>query len=794
MFKNYLLIAIRNLQRNKAFSAINILGLSLGLACCMLIYLYTLDEISYDRFHNQVEQIYRITADLQDPSGNKHQTGNTGLLPGPSFQRTIPAIETFVRYQSEYLTVRTNNELFNQDAAYADTNFFRVFTLPLLSGSARSALDDPRSVVLNESLAIKFFGRTDIVGQTLELKRGENFEPYQVSAVMKNAPQNSSLRPQLLLSMKATNQAENMSWGNFFLNTFIKLKPGSDPSAVAAQMNRVYVSESAEEMAGFKKEFGIEDKTRYGLQPFTSMHLDPVYRADNGLVGASNTMYSYILSGIAILILVIACINFINLTLGRAIRRSREIGIRKAVGGQRVQLVIQFLGEAMVLCTIAFLLGILLVILSLPYFNELANKQLSFSYLLDARLIIGYISLLAITALLAGFYPAIILSGFNPVQTLYGKGEMKGKSLLARGMVVFQFALATFLIIAVITMYSQFNFLRNYDLGYNDKGVIRISTGSMDKPKLDLFRHELMKHPEVQQVAADQGGFNMTIARVNGSTEMEFNFKYIDEHYFPLFKIPVIKGRNFSAALVTDTAESVIVNESFVKKAGWQDPIGQVVDFYYRNRKYKVIGVIRDYHYQSLTEVKGPQLFTANPEMRFHDVYVREEAHDPESVQQHLAAVFKTFFPLQPFTLHYKDQENLQAYEAESKWKQMITFGAVLTIIISCIGLLGLATITAQRRTKEIGVRKVLGASEAGIIRILTADFLRMVVLAVIIAFPLSAWGINQWLQGYPYRINLQWWMYGLAGILVVGVAILAIGWQTLQAAKNNPVTSLKSQ
>ncbi|MBC6489891.1 ABC transporter permease [Flavihumibacter stibioxidans] len=794
MIRNFILIAVRNLKRNLVFSAINIFGLSLGLACCMLIYLYTLDEVSFDRFHKNGPQLYRISVNLSNPEGKLHQFGYTGMMPGPAFKHSIPDVESYVRYQSEYLTVRNGNELFDQEAAYADETFFQLFSFPLVSGVPEKSLSDPQSVVLSASMAKKYFGSTNAVGKTLELKLGDTFQPYQVSAVMQDAPQNSSIKPQLLLPLKFAPSQNDKHWMNFFLHTFVLLKPGADIAKVETQMNRVFMAEAAEELAANKQNSGMEEKVHYGLQAFESMHLDTVYQADNGLVDASNPMYTYILSGIALLILVVACINFVNLTLGQALKRSREIGIRKAMGSQRSQLVTQFLGEALVLCSIAFLLAVGMVITVLPYFNTLANKALSFSYLLDAKLIFGYGLLLFATALLAGFYPALVLSGFNPVQTLYGKAVLSGRSLLAKGMVVFQFTLATFLIMAVITMYSQFNYLTNYNLGYNDKGVLSVNTERMDKQKLNLFRNELLKNSAIQQVAADQGGFQFSVAHINQGSNIEYNIRYIDEQYFPLFDIPVVKGRNFSSAMTTDTSESVIVNESFVKTAGWKDPIGQEVDFFWRNKKCKVIGVIRDYHFESLTEEMKPQLFTADPEMKFSNVYLRVAPGALGSAQAHLSSVFKSFFPAQAYNPRFKDQENLQAYEAEAKWKTMISMGAVLTIIISCIGLLGLATITAQKRTKEIGIRKVLGASVSGIVSMLTSDFLRMVGLAVLIGFPLAGWAIGQWLQNYPYRIEMKWWMYGLAGLLVMMVAFFTIGWQTLQAARSNPVKSLKSE
>ena len=793
MLKNYFLIGIRNLWRNKVFSAINIIGLSIGLACCMLIYLYTMDELSYDKFHANKENIYRITSTIVSPDGNKNESGITGMMPGPAFKNSIPEIESYVRIQNEGLTIRHNNEVYDQEAQYVDENFFRFFSFPLLSGSPTTVFNNLRSVVLSEELAIKYFGTRDAMGKILELKFGEDFEPFEVAGVAKTTPQNSSLKIKVLLPMKfAESRNKDTEWINFYLNTFVALKPGSNITAVENKFQQVFQREAAEQLKVNAEKYGFKEKVSFGLQPLLDMHLSTRFQAMNGLYDASNPVYSYILSAIAILILVIACINFVNLTIGRSLKRNREIGIRKCVGGQRSQLIVQFLGESFIVSVIAFGFALVLVNLVLPYFNTLANKALSFSYLFNIKLVLGYALLLCVTAFLAGFYPALVLSGFNPVKTLYGRETYGGKNYLSKGMVVFQFTLSTFLIIAVITIYTQFNYLTRYDLGYNDKGVAHVSAGRMDKAKLDVLRTELMKHPGIEKVAADQGGGWITGARINNGTDITFDYKYIDETYLPLFEIPVIMGRNFSYPI--DTANGVIVNESFVKKAGWKNPLEQEVDFFYHNRKMKVVGVIRDYHYASLNETIQPQLFTFHPSHSYNDVYLKISSGSLAGAQDHMLKTFKTFFPFRPYAVNFKEDENLAAYESEAKWKQIITMGAILTIVISSIGLLGLATIAAQKRTREIGIRKVLGASVYGIVRNLSLDFLKLVLVAALIAFPIAWWATNQWLENYPYRTEISWWIFISAGMLVTLIALMTIGFQAYSAALAKPVNSLKAE
>ncbi|ULQ54383.1 ABC transporter permease [Flavihumibacter fluvii] len=795
MLKNYFRVALRNLWRNKIFSGINIAGLSVGLACCMLILLYLKDEVSFDRFHKNQAQIYRITSEISSPDGKVNKSGITGMMPGPEFKASIPEIESFVRLQGNGYTIKHNNEIYDQPVLVVDDNFFSVFSFPLVEGSAADALKEMHTVVLTEATAKKYFGNKKAVGQVLNLKNGDNFEPFVVSAVAKNIPQNSSIQFEMLVPMKfMQSQNNDTEWINFFLNTFVVLKPGTDWQKVAAKFDQVFMVKAGDQLKQMAEKYNFKEKISFGLQPLLDIHLSTVYTAANGLNKASNPIYSYILTGIAIFILLIACINFINLTVSRSLKRAKEIGIRKVVGGQRKQLVLQFLGESMILSFISFVLALVLVILIMPVFNSLANKSLAFSYLADAPLIIGYIVLFMFTGLLAGFYPALVLSGFNPVQTLYGRQRFTGKNYLSKGMVVFQFSLACILIISTIVIYSQFNYLMKFDLGYNDKNVVRVNVGGIDKDKLALFSNELMKNPAIEKVTANQGGEWITVAQVNNGTDINFDFKYIDHNYFPLFEIPIVKGRNFSPELSSDTAEGAIVNEAFVEKAGWKNPIGEKVDFFYNNKKFTVIGVIKDYHYASLSQKIGPQLFLTHPSYRYGDVYMKIKPGSTASVQPYIAATFKKFFPVQPYQFSSKDLDNAKQYESELKWKQMITFSAILTIFISCIGLFGLATFAAEKRTKEIGIRKVLGASIPVIVRTLSIDFLKLVLLSTLIASPVAWWAMNKWLGNYPYRIEISWWVFGLTIFLATGIALLTISYQAIRAAMANPVNSLKTE
>jgi len=751
-----------------------------------------MDEVSYDRFNVNAANIYHLAVDDQSPDGQVRKFSSTGDMPGPNFKRQLPEIQDFVRIQGGSYTIKRGNEVFDQDALHVDSNFFSVFTFPMVYGKPQNALNDLHSVVLSEEVAEKYFGKGNPVGKTLDLKVDDKFQPFTVTAVTRKTPQNSSIKIKMLLPKKV-NHIDNQ-WLNFFQNTFFVIKPGTNIKQLDAKINKVFLTDAASEIKGNADKYGDKNKRTFSLQPLLEMHTSTDYPADNGLSDQSNPMYSYILSGIALFILSIACINFVNLTVARSLKRAKEIGIRKVVGGQRKQLIMQFLGESFILSFIAFVLAIALVQLALPMFNALANKALAFSYLLSFKLVAGYIGIFLLTGLLAGFYPALVLSGFNPVQTLYNRTQYIGKNYLSKGLVILQFTLATFLIISTITIYSQFSYLMNFDLGYNDKNVVSITAWGIDKTKMSLFKNELLKDPSILSVTADQGGRWGTMAHINGSQQQMFDMKHVDEDYLPLFQVPMVKGRNFSKAMVSDSANSVLVNEEFVKQAGWKNPIGQVVDFFYNKKKYTVVGIVKDYHFLSLTEKTPPILYTMKPDYPWGNVFVKITDKNKSEALNRIQKEFKALFPFIPYQYKFKDAEIAEQYDKEAKWKQIVTFGAILTIFISCIGLFGLASLSAERRKKEIGIRKVLGASVEGIVRKLSTDFVKLVIISGVIATPIAWWAMHKWLENYPYRIAINTWIFLFAAILVFFIALATVSYQAIKAAIANPVNSLRSE
>lgn len=797
MFENYFKTAFRNLLHNRIYSFINIAGLSIGLACAMLIMLYVQDEVSYDRFHKNVNQIYRIDKQNTRDDGSVHNGSYTGYFPGPRFSATIPEMQSFVRFQPTQADIKTGADIQSQQVCLVDTNFFSVFSFPLLSGNAQSVLTQPNAVVITEDIAKKYFGSSDAVGEIISIKRDSTFKPYIVTGVAKNCPVNSSIKFQLLLPIKVSAEDENnnSNWFNSFLSTFVVLAPGADIRAVQNKMNKVFESDAGKAISEIKSKYGIKNiGVSYRLEPLAAIHLGKIVpHEDEILSDKSNPEFSYILSAIALFILLIACINFVNLTVARSVKRAKEIGIRKVVGGTRRKLLVQFLSESSILCFIAFGLAFSITMAALPVFNQLSNKALSLSYLFTAKLVTYYAILFILTSLLAGFYPAVVLSKYSPVQTLYSRFNLAGKNYLQKTLVVFQFALASFLIIGSITIFSQFNYLTTQSLGYDDSDLITVGQYPITGSEAAIFKQMLLKDPDIIDVASGTGGYNGNTVKVNGDQHINISVETIDASYLSLLKVPVIAGRNFSADYPSDSSHSVLVNEAFVQQAGWTEPVGEQITSFEGDR-YTVIGVVSNYHYKPLTEKIEPQLFTMNSANNYGKIYIKIRPGTETASLQYIAKTFKDIFPLSPFVYNFKRQQNEQSYAAEARWKEIILLSAILTIFISCIGLFGLSVLFTEKRTKEIGIRKLLGASVSSIISILSTDFIKLIFIALAISIPFAWMATNKWLQNYPYRITPGWWLFASAGILVITVALITTSFQSIKAALENPVKNLRTE
>jgi putative ABC transport system permease protein len=766
----------------------------------MLIFLYTKDEISYDQFHENKSQLYRIVQTWQMGKQPSQVIGITNGVMGETFAKEIPEVQQFVRINGVTVTVKKNNEVFTEQPLFVDENFFSVFTFPAIAGNMTTSLTDPHSVVVSKETAKKYFGTVDVTGKTMEVKVDTGFENFTITAVIENSPQNSTIKAGMFIPYKFYEKYNsNTGWLGGSLNTFVVVAEHANIGAVERKMQALFDKNSKKEIAEAEQQQGVGIRIILGLQPLTGIHLSTKAGPDNGMSDGSNPAYAYILTSIAIFILIIACINFINLAVAQSLKRSKEIGIRKVVGSTRKQLVSQFLVESFVVSSIAFVLALWLTIIILPYFNELSNKKLSLSYLSDWYLYAGYFLLLLVTSFVAGFYPSIVLSSFQPVKVLYSREKMLGRNYLTKGLIVLQFALTIFLIIGTIAINSQLNFLLRADLGYDTRNLVRMDipvNNSSDKLPA-LFKNELLNKTGIVNVAARNGGRSITGVKVDGK-QVIIEYNKIEDQFLPTFKIPIIAGRNFSPGYPSDSLGSVIVNESFIKEAGWElsSAVGKTVTFGESrgNRVATVVGVVRNYHFRPLKEKILPEVFSMEPAFNFGEIWVRIDPANTPGTLALLQNTFKKLLPYFPYTFQFSDDINAKNYETETKWKRIISIASVLFVFISCIGLLGLVILSIEQRTKEIGIRKVLGAAVSGILVLISKEFIILILIAFILAMPVGYYFINKWLQDFAYRVDIGWWMYALAGFLVILIAIVTMSFRALKAALANPVVALRSE
>ena len=796
MFKNYLKIAIRNIRINRIFSLVNIAGLSVGLTCCILILLYINDEWSFDRFHLQKDSIYQLICERTEQDGTSKKFAIAALVQGPAFRQEIPEIAAFTRVNPKDIIIRKGATIFNNSVTWVDRSFFSIFSFPLIHGNPATALADLHSMVVTESVAVKYFGTTDAMGRTLLLEINGKFEPFVVTGIAKQPPDNSSIQFGILLPFDYFEKIyPDNGWMWVSFPTYFLLNPGANVDGIGRKMDLIYHARARDEidlnhLAGYQNDF------KWNLKPLTDMHLNTEYE---GTPGASDPIYSYILSGVAIFILLIACINFINLTIAHSLKRNKEIGIRKVIGGKRSQLIIQFLSESLIICLISFLLAVLLSALVLPVFCRLADKHLFLGAILDWKLLCCFIMLAFITGVAAGFYPAFVLSGFSPVNAFAGKTGTGSKDYLARSLVVVQFTIATFLIITMLFMYAQFNLLTTADLGYPDRDLLdcTISQGIRNKGVMEMYQSQISGTAGVLSAGYKNiGHFGGKTQAAN--KEFTATYEHINESYLPTLGVNIVAGRNFSKNFPSDSSLSVLINQTFADKVGWRDPIGKTIDYMnlpaWGARKVSVIGVVRDYHNESLREKIQPMVFTEEAALPLGQMIVRLR---PDHIAASLLEIEKAIYrldPDHPFQYAFRDEVNRSRYAPENKWKQIITFAAAIAICISCTGLFGLATLSAQKRRKEIGIRKVLGASVTGIAILLIRNFAGLVMIAFPMAIPLGAVIIRHWLRNFAYRVDLSWWRFGLAGLLTLLIAIIAVSYQAIKAAAANPSLSLRSQ
>ncbi|MFZ1527990.1 MAG: ABC transporter permease [Ferruginibacter sp.] len=805
MIKNYFKTAWRNLRQNKLLSFVNIAGLAIGLACVMLILLFVNDEYSYDRFHTKGDRLVRLVQTDTDTAGNERRSGNTGNPQGPAFFANIPEVENFCRVKGWPMLSKKGNEAIESMVLFADTSIFSMFSFNVLKGNPANMLLARNSVVITDEAAKKYFGNSDPLGKTIDLEVEEDFEPFTVTGVLQKPPMNSSIRFDLLLSFERqlpadpTERAESLGdWYSLFLNTFLLLKENADPKIAEAKLFPVFLKNSGEDWNKTKAEAGLSSRS-YKLQPFLSMHLDSEFYASNGLSNWSDSKYSYILSGLAVLILIIACINFINIMLAKSLQRSKEIGVRRVSGSSSGQLIMQFLSESLLVTLVSFVPAFFIMKLLLPVFGRFTNRLYDSTYLFQPKVLILYASLLMLVSLLAGFYPALVAAKFKPVQTLYGKVKLSGKNILGKSLVVMQFVIAVTLIICTIVFNRQFSFMTMGDLGFKKENILHMELPwGKASEKLQLFRRELAKSPAIENVGGKNGGWNSTFFFVNGKKTDWVGTEEMDDQYLKIIDVPLVQGRYLSYNNVADTVSNLLVNETFVETYldKSKDPLGQTVG---RKRndamqEYNIVGVVKDYHDANFKQKIKPMCFYLDKRGRAFNSFIK---FMPGQSKEAIAAITKTYKTIFPFsTMEYQMLQdwNESWYTEEARWKEIVSYAAIIAIMLSCMGLFALSTLSIQQRVKEIGIRKVLGAGIANITSLVSKDFMKLVLIALIIASPLAWWIMNKWLQDFVYRISISWWMFALAGFLALLTAFATVAYHAFKASLANPVKSLRTE
>jgi ABC-type antimicrobial peptide transport system permease subunit len=771
------------------------------MTCALLAILYVNDELSFDKFHKNATQLYRITTTVTNQDGSQ-QTVGTGQVQGPAFKAAIPEISDYTRVlKIPGINVSGENKSLAVNLIYCDESFLNLFSFPLLYGNPKTVLSDPFSIVLSEATALKFFGTTDVVGKTLKIEEGKGIENLIITGVTKNAPANSSIQFDVLVPFKYLQRMFNdKNWLNQYLTTFILLRPEADPKIVQQKIKEVFKTQARGQLLEAKT---LSDQYQFALQPFTDIHLhllglNPYDTSDEarGLSGGSTITYSYILTGIVFFILLMACVNFINLSISDSLKRSREIGVRKIAGSNRTQIIIQFLVEASILCFISYILALSLGKLLLPVFNPLADKKISFPGLSNFNLFFYGVMLMLICIVIAGIYPAITMSLFNPAEVLYNRQKQSGKNLFGKSLIVLQFTLAVALIISTIIYYRQMNFISDENLGYNPADIIKIGLPAqrIDSNVTATFRNELLKNPSIKYVTTDMGGNWDDPVSVNGK-KLIAKSGSVDEFYLPALEIPLKEGRNFSTEYQTDAANAIIVNETFVRSVGWKNPIGQQLTDLNDNNKIKtVIGVMKDYHYGSLKEKIQPQILSMVYLGRNEDALIKIQKGKTVQALRAVETTYNNLFPQHYFYYQFLGDEITSSYASDKKWQQIVSYSATVAILICCIGLFGVSGFTAQKRYKEVGIRKVLGASVISITQLLTKDFLKLIIIAIIIAFPVAWFSMNKWLQNYAYHIEINGWIFLAAAFISILIAIITVSFHAIKAAIANPVESLRTE
>ena len=783
MLTNYFKTAFRSFKRHKSSFFINVIGLSIGMACSILILLWVIDEMNYDKFHADSDQIYQVM-EHQSYSDNVMTTLSTPGVLAPALKDEIPEMQYVSTYtwNLDYLFTKGEKSL-KENGLYARPDFFHILDINLLHGNRDELIKSPKTIAISKELAIKYFDRENVVGESITI---DGTELHTITGVFEKLPENSSIRFDYVLPFEdwLENNEWGKSWGNNGPRTIAKLYPGVNIDALNEKINS-FVKEKDED----------DSNVEIFVYPFTERYLYGQF--ENREVAGGRIEYVRLFTIVAIFILLIACINFMNLSTAKATKRAREVGIRKSIGASKWSLIGQFIGESMIITFCALLISILFVEMSLPIFNDLTDKVIDLNYA-EPGLLLIFVGTALITGLIAGSYPALYLSSFEAVKTL--KGSMKssvGEVFARKGLVIFQFTLSVVLIISSVVIYKQIQYTQNKNLGYQNENLITFPMEGDVFNQWDSFEERVKTIPAVMNISRASSSFMWSNSSTSGldwpgkdpETRILFENIGLDYGLIETMGFELLGGRTHSEEFGADSSR-ILINETAAEVMGLENPVGQHITLW--DEDAEIIGLVKDFHFQTLRSEITPLFF------RLADwsstAYVRVSSQNIQNTLAQIEELYKEFNPTYPFAYEFMDQQYAALYRSEQRIGDLAWYFSIFAILISCLGLFGLSAFTAEQRAKEIGVRKVLGASVQNFVLLLTKDFTKLVVIAICIAIPLSWWLMNQWLSDFAYQSGMEWWIFALSGILAIVIAWLTVSWQSIKAALVNPVQSLKSE
>ena len=804
MLKNYFKVAIRYLMKYKEYTVINVLGLAVGIACCILIMLFVRNEFSYDKFHSKADRIYRIWQD-EKYEDQKFQNTSTPVSAAKVIQRTYPEIESTCRIYSFSPMLRITDNSFADQVQMVDSTFFRFFDFKLKEGDLKNPFPSMNSVILTPETAKRYFGAENAMGKNIEILMGKEKVLFTVAGIAESAPVASSIQYSVLIPFanesKIFSPGGRTSWYNVSTSSYVLLREGVSALSLENKfpgMIKQYLGERYK-----------EGEFMFHLQPITDVYFGQTLPA--GVDSSSNPKYSYILATIGLLILLVACINFITLSIGRSTTRALEVGVRKVLGADRRQLIAQFWSEAFLLTLVAIIIGFGLSVALLKPFNQVSGRELSMQF--DAIFLLFALAIVVLIALVAGFYPSIILSGFNPIQVLKGKLKMKSNSgWLRQSLVVGQFVASIAMIVCTIMIGKQMNFMRSKDLGYAKEQMVIVPTNlprAEGLPFAERFRTEVLKQSQVKEAAVSIFSFAETPWAEIGFTDEKrsyhsFQYNAVDANFLTTMQVKLAQGRLFSPNSPADVTTAAVVNEAFLREFNLTDPIGKKLPGPFDQQ---IIGVVKDFNYESLHSNVRPLMLTiqadsvmrrtenvnynASPRPR---ISVRMKAGNIAQNIEVLKNAWKAVAPGRQFDYYFLDDSIAALYRQEQRTSTIVQIASALSVFIACMGLFGLVTLSVSRRTKEIGIRKVLGANVGNIVQLISKDFLKPVIIAALIASPLAWWFLDNWMEDFAYRTAISWWIFAVAGLSALLVALVTISFQAIKAALANPVKSLRTE